>query len=88
MADDVVIDGQGGNVIIGADGTVTVVPLTPEDIAQRQSDQADGDAKRAVRAARDARLDTFRADPDRADWLTQLQTATLPQVEAYVRGKV
>ena len=83
-----IVDAQGGKVIVHGDGTVEVLPLTPEDIAQQQ---ADADAAAAVQAVRDAaetRATTFITDPDRTDFLNQLKTATLAQIEAFMRGKI
>ena len=38
--------------------------------------------------ARFARIDTFVADSDRSNWLNQLQTATLPQIETFMRNQI
>ena len=45
MAD--VVDGGGGKVIVHGDGTIEVLPLTPEDIAQQQIDAADAATRKA-----------------------------------------
>jgi hypothetical protein len=84
MADDV-IDAQGGVAIIHGDGTVEVRPLTPEEIAQRDTDATAAAALFAASQAAEARITDFRADPDRADFLNQLKTATLAQTSVHAQ---
>lgn len=82
------VDGQGKNVIVSSDGTITLVDPTPEEIAAKELMAEQVLAQRQAREALKTREQTFVADTDRQELLNQLLTATPAQIKNYVNNNV
>lgn len=82
------MDFSGKRAVIGADGQVSAVDLTEEEVAQRATDQAAHESRRLAREQRAAREATFLADADRLDLLDRLRTATASQIDAFVDNNI
>ena len=73
--------------VVGPGGT-THRDLTPEEIAQRDTDRAAYEQRLAARQAAAARENTYVADTERADLLNRLRSATPAEIDAYIDNNV
>ena len=79
---------MGIKQIIGADGSIQIVPLTPDEEAQALLDASNAATMQATLDAATARKATFLSDTDYQDLLNRLASATPAQIKNYVANNV
>lgn len=77
-----------GKWVVGSDGIGRDVPLTPEEEAQAVLDAQAAAEADALRAAIEARADTFVADTERANLLERLLNASPAEIETYIDNNI
>jgi hypothetical protein len=65
-----------------------LVPMTPEEIAAREADEAAQIAGAAARAAERARKRALAEDPETIDLLMRLRTASPAQIDTWLTNNV
>lgn len=78
----------GKKHVVGADGEVSILDLTPADESLFQDMEQQHLQEVAARNAENTRLETFANDATRIEFLDRLKAATAAEIEAFVRGRL
>lgn len=74
--------------VVKADGSVELVPPSPEDVAQQAIDEAEHQARFARRRNEMDRHASYRSNAGRVAMLDRLRTSTPAQIDSWVDDNV